>query len=58
MVMRERGATRFGDTSGYVTIHPSFLLRIREAEDKRAEYDRFVADLRAIARLMATAKAA
>lgn len=28
-----------------VTIHPSYLLRIREAVDKRAEYTRFVDDL-------------
>jgi DNA polymerase len=29
-----------------VTIHPSYLLRIREAADKRAEYSRFIKDLR------------
>jgi len=29
-----------------VTIHPSYLLRIQEERDKRAEYVRFVADLR------------
>ena len=28
-----------------VTIHPSYLLRIREARDKRLEYGRFVQDL-------------
>ena len=28
-----------------VTIHPSYLLRLREERDKRREYDRFVADL-------------
>jgi DNA polymerase len=28
------------------TIHPSYLLRIREEADKRAEYGRFLADLR------------
>jgi DNA polymerase len=31
---------------GLVTIHPSYLLRIQEERDKRAEYVRFVADLR------------
>lgn len=30
----------------WVTVHPSFLLRVRD--DREAEYDRFVADLRAI----------
>ncbi len=34
-----------------VTIHPSALLRIREEADKRAEYARFVRDLRFAARL-------
>jgi DNA polymerase len=29
-----------------VTIHPSYLLRLRDEADKRREYDRFVADLR------------
>jgi len=29
-----------------VTIHPSYLLRIQEERDKRAEYVHFVADLR------------
>lgn len=29
-----------------VTIHPSYLLRIREPQDKRIEYARFVTDLR------------
>jgi len=29
-----------------VTIHPSFILRIEDEDDKAREYDRFVADLR------------
>ena len=29
-----------------VTIHPSYLLRIQEERDKRAEYARFIADLK------------
>lgn len=33
-------------TQGFVTIHPSWLLRIREEAQKEAEYHRFVADLR------------
>ena len=36
-----------------VTIHPSYLLRIRDQEDKRAEYRRFVSDLRMAAALVA-----
>jgi uracil-DNA glycosylase family protein len=32
----------------WVTVHPSFLLRVPEAERKREEYGRFVEDLRRI----------
>jgi uracil-DNA glycosylase family protein len=35
------------------TIHPSYLLRIRDENDKAAEYRRFVQDLRACAKLLA-----
>jgi DNA polymerase len=30
-----------------VTVHPSYLLRIRDGDDRKREYGRFVADLRA-----------
>ncbi len=36
-----------------VTIHPSFLLRIQDAADKKREYARFVADLRPAAKILA-----
>jgi uracil-DNA glycosylase family protein len=36
-----------------VTIHPSFLLRIRDAADKKREYAHFVADLRLAAKTLA-----
>jgi uracil-DNA glycosylase len=39
------------------TIHPSYLLRIRDDDDKATEYRRFVQDLRACAKLL-TNKAA
>jgi uracil-DNA glycosylase len=35
-----------GATHALVTIHPSYLLRIREEEDKAREYAAFVADLK------------
>jgi uracil-DNA glycosylase family protein len=35
------------------TIHPSYLLRIQDDNDKAAEYRRFVQDLRACAKLLA-----
>jgi uracil-DNA glycosylase family protein len=37
----------------YVTIHPSFILRIRERADKEAERARFLADMKAVKQLMA-----
>jgi uracil-DNA glycosylase len=40
-------------TAALVTIHPSFLLRIRDAADKKREYSRFVADLRLAAKILA-----
>jgi uracil-DNA glycosylase len=36
-----------------VTIHPSYLLRIRDAGDRHAEYVRFVGDLRRAAAMLA-----
>src|SRR5712671_6071880 len=33
-------------TPAFVTIHPSYLLRIQEEADKRREYEAFIADLR------------
>jgi uracil-DNA glycosylase len=37
------------------TIHPSYILRIEDDVDKRAQYRRFVADLQACARVLAKA---
>jgi uracil-DNA glycosylase len=38
-----------------VTIHPSYLLRLRDDESKEREYKRFVDDLRRCARLLSKA---
>jgi DNA polymerase len=35
---------------GFVTVHPSYLLRIPDAAARRLEYSKFIADLRLIAR--------
>ena len=40
-------------TAALVTIHPSFLLRIRDPADKKREYANFVADLRLAAKILA-----
>lgn len=37
----------------FITVHPSFILRLPEEVDKRAERARFLEDMRAVARLMA-----
>ncbi|RAZ91364.1 uracil-DNA glycosylase [Mesorhizobium hawassense] len=37
----------------FLTIHPSFILRIREPEDKEAERERFLDDMRKVKELMA-----
>jgi DNA polymerase len=47
-VTRERGPMAFGDVDGFVTVHPSFLLRLPDEASKAAEYGKFVADLRRI----------
>ena len=44
-------------TAAFVTIHPSFLLRIQDDADKKREYRNFVADLRSTARIVAQAAA-
>jgi uracil-DNA glycosylase len=40
-------------TAAFVTIHPSFLLRIEDEADKAREYRHFVADLRQAAKVLA-----
>jgi uracil-DNA glycosylase len=44
-------------TAAFVTIHPSYLLRIQDEADKEREYRNFVADLRPAGRLLANAAA-
>ncbi|MBA3449455.1 MAG: UdgX family uracil-DNA binding protein [Pseudaminobacter sp.] len=47
LVEREDGVRIF------LTIHPSYILRIRDSADKDAERARFLADMKAVKRLMA-----
>jgi DNA polymerase len=51
-IAQTRGsAIRLSDTTHlWVTIHPSFLLRIPDEDKKRAEYQRFVQELTAAQR--------
>jgi DNA polymerase len=54
-ISRARGPARFGDQAGYITVHPSYLLRLPDEESRQREYAAFVADLR---RVKALAEAA
>jgi DNA polymerase len=44
-------------TAAFVTVHPSFLLRIEDDADREREYERLVADLRPAARVLAKSPA-
>ncbi|MFO0991189.1 MAG: UdgX family uracil-DNA binding protein [Hyphomicrobiales bacterium] len=48
-VTRERGSAKFDGGQGYVTVHPSYLLRLPDPARKAEEYERFVADLKRVA---------
>lgn len=53
-VLKMRGAVIERDgLRVFITIHPSLILRIREPEDKDAERERFLKDMREVKRLMA-----
>jgi uracil-DNA glycosylase len=43
---RGRLIALLGSTKGLITVHPSYLLRLREERDKRREFDLLVKDLR------------
>jgi probable DNA metabolism protein len=58
-ITRERGrpiALPDGQAA-FVTVHPSFLLRVPDADAKEREYQAFVADLRKVAELVGQAAA-
>ncbi len=52
-IARARGPARFGDFAGFVTVHPSYLLRLPDETAKRAAYVEFRADLQRIRELAA-----
>jgi DNA polymerase len=53
-VMRNRGPHELGGRPGYITVHPSSLLRAPDDEARREGFRAFVADLKA-AKKLATA---
>ena len=52
-VTKARGKATFENRPGYISVHPSYLLRIPDEADKQAAYKAFVADLRKIRELAA-----
>jgi DNA polymerase len=52
-VMRNRGPARFDNRQGYITVHPSYLLRLPDADARREAFDAFTADLVAVRDLAA-----
>lgn len=55
-IAKVRGQTlRLADgTAAFVTIHPSWLLRMEDEADKEREYKNFVADLRPAAKVLSS----
>ena len=41
-IRASRGPARFGDQAGYITVHPSYLLRLPDQELRQREYAAFV----------------
>ena len=44
-ITRSRGRARFDEREGYITVHPSYLLRLPDEATKREAYAAFLADL-------------
>jgi uracil-DNA glycosylase family protein len=53
VISRTRGPARFGPFRGFITVHPSSLLRQQDEAARAASYDAFVRDLKKSARLAA-----
>lgn len=44
-ILKSRGETQFDDRHGFITVHPSYLLRLPDEDSKQQAYADFVADL-------------
>ncbi|MCC7276107.1 MAG: UdgX family uracil-DNA binding protein [Alphaproteobacteria bacterium] len=51
-IARARGEARFDGHRGYVTVHPSYLLRLKGEDEKRRAYAAFLADLKRVRTLV------
>jgi uracil-DNA glycosylase len=47
-LMANRGPATFENRKGFITVHPSYLLRLPDADAKAEAYSRFLEDLRSI----------
>jgi uracil-DNA glycosylase len=54
-IARSRGPADFLGRRGFITVHPSFLLRIPDRDAKEQAYREFVRDLRSIRKLASKA---
>jgi DNA polymerase len=52
-ISRFRGKADFEGRPGFITVHPSYLLRLPDEAARRAAYAAFVADLRSVKKLAA-----
>jgi len=57
-ILRSRGESVFNGRRGYITVHPSALLRIPEDEGRQQAYEDFVADMKRIRALSKRSRAA
>jgi DNA polymerase len=55
VISRMRGPAQFGPFPGYITVHPSSLLRERDEDARAAAYALFVCDLQNAAKLAKSA---
>jgi uracil-DNA glycosylase family protein len=47
-LLKSRGEIKFGAQRGYVTFHPSYLLRLPDGQERDQAYEAFISDLRRI----------
>lgn len=53
---RERGPAQFGERPGFITVHPSYLLRLGDDRMRTTGFDAFIADLTAARALSARSR--
>jgi uracil-DNA glycosylase family protein len=54
-ITRSRGRADFDGRPGFITVHPSYLLRMPDRDEKQKAYGDFVRDLRSIRKLAGSA---